>query len=472
MATTQNIETLINLIETAEEAGSITNEMVSEIFSFLNGCIKSLTKALPPEGVVSGEVRPPEVYGNVIHLPLVIRRPDGGSTIHRVELPAATAEKAGLFDLATRKAVNEAIQAALTVANSAGATAADAHYAANRADASANAAQSTADDALSRAIAAKSAADNAQATADAAMTNADDAIAYAESETAAINSRVGAPGGIAPLNSMGMIEARFLPSYLDDIVEFAGRVNGDIDISNLTPPVAQMDGSETVVYSTFHARFLLKLKGAYYKTWPGYETYGDTATSGVRPVSGKIYVDTATDTLNRWSGSGLRELPAVLVLGTDAGQAFPGDSGTALQEAVRRLSADLESHRLTSRLLTGTLPPVNVNDMMPDVRRNVLDIHMPAGLTYELTVSDMNVTRLDMRVLRADNQTWDWPLFKITPGQPRRFTLAHEAVRVAFSAWDDMDAQVNYAEDFQVIMTFTLRRVEPWELAASSALDQ
>lgn len=454
MAIPQQIETLINLIEIAEAPGSVTNEMVARAFKILNGDVTALAKAIPPQGVVSGEVMAPEVYGNVIHLPLVIRRADGSSAVHRVELPSATAEKAGLFDLATRKAVNESIAAALSAANAA--------------QSSADGAQKTADSAHAAALAARAAADNAQATADAARSAADDAAALAEGNHRLVTDKIGIPGGIAPLNSTGLIDARFLPSYLDDIVEFAGRVDGSIDIEAGEPPVAWMDGSEAVVYSTFHARFLLSLRGRLYKTWPGCDTYGQSAPSGMIPAAGKIYVDTAADTLSRWSGSGLRELPAVLVLGGSAGQAFPGDEGTALTRAVNALTADLKAHELTARVLTGTLPPVKVNDMVSGVRQRVMDVNLPAGQTYELTVAEMNVTRLDMRLLRPDG-AWEYLLYKIPAGQPRRFTTTAETTRLAFSAWDDMDAKVNYADDFQVIMSFTLRRVDPWELSAAEA---
>lgn len=382
--------------------------------------------AIPTTGIVTGEMMDPEVYGDVIHLPLVIRPAAGGRTIHRVALPAATATKTGLYDLNTRKAVDNAVKAA--------------------------------DD---RAI-------TAQATADAAMTNADDAINFAERETKAISSRVGAAGGIAPLNSSGLVDARFLPSYVDDIVEFNGRVDGDIDIEPLPPAIADMDGSETVVYNTFHARFLLRLGGRYYKTWTGYETYGSTATAGVMPVTGKIYVDTANDTLNRWSGSGLRGLPAVLALGTQAGQAFPGDQGAALERSVNALTYDAAVDRRTALMLSGCLPPVKVNGTCGEARQKILDINLPAGQTYELEVSYTNVTRLDMRVLGADNATWTWVLFKIPVGSPARFTLPSEGIRVAFASWDDTDGQAAYSDEAQFITTFTLRRVEPWELAAEA----
>lgn len=429
------LDEILDIIQQIDVSGEIPDinsniGTLSESISKLSNSIADLktayNAAIPTTGIVTGEMMDPEVYGDVIHLPLVIRPASGGRTIHRVVLPAATATKTGLYNLNTRKAVDNAVKAA--------------------------------DD---RAM-------YAQATADAAMTNADDAIAFAERETKAISSRVGAAGGIAPLNSSGLIDARFLPTYVDDIVEFGGRVDGDIDIESLPPEIADMDGTEKVVYNTFHARFLLALGGKYYKTWSGYETYGSTATMGVMPVTGKIYVDTANDTLNRWSGSGLRELPAVLALGTQAGQAFPGDQGAALERSVNALTADSEIDRQTALMLTGCLPAVKVNITCGEARQKVLDINLPAGQTYELEVSSTNVTRLDMRVLGADNATWTWVLFKIPVGSPARFTLPSEGIRVAFSSWDDLDGQVPYSDEAQFTTTFTLRRVEPWELAAQT----
>lgn len=400
--------------------------------------LENAAKAINAQGVVSGEEKQPEVYGNVIYLPMVVRFPGGGSTVRRLTLPAATEQTAGLYDTATRKAVATAIETARGEAANA---------------------QAAADDA-------RAAADEARNVAEAAMDNGNDAITFAENGHRDILGKIGVAGGIAPLNASGLIDARFLPSFVDDIVEFAGKV-GNVEIQSLAPPMADLDGSERVVYCTYQARFLLSLKGRYYKSWSGYETYGDTATTGVRPVAGKIYVDTVNDTLSRWSGSGLRELPAVVVLGTSAGMAFPGDQGVALQRAVNALQAETAAHALTAQVLTGTLPAVTVNDMIENVKQRVLEINLPAGATYELTVSEMNVVRLDVRVLKPDGN-WQYVLYKVPQGKPQRFTLATSGTRIAFSAWDDMNAAVNYADDFQVVMSFTLRRVEGWELAAAT----
>lgn len=93
---------------------------------------------------------------------------------------------------------------------------------------------------------------------------------------------VGAAGGVAPLGSDQKIEAQYLPSYVDDVI----------------------DG--TLVNTT---------------------TFNDADGTAVTPESGKIYVDTSTNKSYRWSGSVYAEIGGGVALGETSSTAYRGDRG-------------------------------------------------------------------------------------------------------------------------------------------------
>ena len=88
------------------------------------------------------------------------------------------------------------------------------------------------------------------------------------------NSQKGANGGVATLDTTGKVPTSQLPSYVDDVVEYA----------NLS----------------------------------GFPTTG---------VAGKIYVDKQTNKTYRWSGTGYTEISASLALGETSSTAYAGDKG-------------------------------------------------------------------------------------------------------------------------------------------------
>ena len=101
-------------------------------------------------------------------------------------------------------------------------------------------------------------------------------------------SQRGTANGIATLNDEGKVPTSQLPSYVDDVIEYAGQGN--------------------------------------------FPTTGET---------GKIYVDTTNNKTYRWSGTGYVEISSSLALGYTSATAYRGDLGkanadaiTALQEAV------------------------------------------------------------------------------------------------------------------------------------------
>lgn len=97
----------------------------------------------------------------------------------------------------------------------------------------------------------------------------------------------GANNGLAELDATGKVPAAQLPSYVDDVLEFAKKAN--------------------------------------------FPTSGET---------GKIYIAQDTNLTYRWSGSAYAEISASLALGTTSGTAFRGDYGqTAYSHATSKGSA-------------------------------------------------------------------------------------------------------------------------------------
>lgn len=123
----------------------------------------------------------------------------------------------------------------------------------------------------------------------------DDSIPTTAAEVGAIaTSAKGAASGVAELDANGLVPSSQLPSYVDDVLEYANK-------------------------SSFPAT-------------------GET---------GKIYVDLATNLTYRWSGTAYVEISPSLALGTTSSTAFRGDYGnTAYTHAT-------DSSRLTTATASG-----------------------------------------------------------------------------------------------------------------------
>lgn len=147
---------------------------------------------------------------------------------------------------------------------------------------------------------------------------------------------MGKANGVATLDENVKIPSEYLPSYVDDVLEYKGNVSGvTIQTASTVAPVS-------VHFNTTKKTFVAKDASAkYYSSWPeksgipAAENFGTPSANGVTPTVGKIYVDTATNKTYRWSGSGLAEISASLALGTTSSTAFRGDYGNqAYQHAV------------------------------------------------------------------------------------------------------------------------------------------
>lgn len=149
-------------------------------------------------------------------------------------------------------------------------------------------------------------------------------------------SEMGKANGVPTLDENVKIPSNFLPSYVDDVLEYSGNVSGiSVQLQSTGDPVS-------VHFDTTNKVFVAKdANSKYYMAWStkedvaGSDNFGTSGSKGVTPSTGKIYVDMATNKTYRWSGSELAEISASLALGTTSSTAFRGDYGnTAYQHAV------------------------------------------------------------------------------------------------------------------------------------------
>ena len=111
---------------------------------------------------------------------------------------------------------------------------------------------------------------------------------------------------VVTLGDDGKIKSSQLPSYLDDVVEFANIVS----TANILQESSNAEG--TVVYVSSANKFALLVSSGsstnkYYINWTGRDNY---ANDSFVPLEGKIFVDKSTDKLYRWNGSTLKEVSA------------------------------------------------------------------------------------------------------------------------------------------------------------------
>jgi len=128
-------------------------------------------------------------------------------------------------------------------------------------------------------------------------------------------------GGVVLLDDETLIPSRFLPSYVDDVIDLLG------GIVEITPTSGMTAGYKYYVTST------KKIFTA------------SSATSGITsdPVSDVIYVvpdDTNGAIMYRWSGTNLVEIVnGGIVIGTTSGTAFEGNRGLQAEKDIDKLQS-------------------------------------------------------------------------------------------------------------------------------------
>lgn len=127
-------------------------------------------------------------------------------------------------------------------------------------------------------------------------------------------SEIAKANGVVPLDNNIKIPSVFLPSSVDDVLEYNGIVRGvTIQTASTMAPV---DVHFDMTRKAFVAR---DADSKYYSSWPeksgipAAEAFGmPGGTNGVIPTAGKIYVDTTTNQMFKWDGTGLVGLNTVM----------------------------------------------------------------------------------------------------------------------------------------------------------------
>lgn len=172
-------------------------------------------------------------------------------------------------------------------------------------------------------------------------------------------SQKGKADGVVPLDATGKIPSSYMPSYVDDVVEFDFVTEEGLTCTvHPNDNVGQFSSSDegcTVVYSSKNMQFYLV------RTYQSggnsvYEAYGTWLDSGrfqrtfessgyffSAPLTGKIFLDKLTNKGYRWSGSKLVVIDGGLALGTTTNSAFPGNRGAALEESMQHVEEELNN---------------------------------------------------------------------------------------------------------------------------------
>lgn len=139
----------------------------------------------------------------------------------------------------------------------------------------------------------------------------------------------GKASGVCPLNSSSKVDSKYLPSYVDDVMEF----NGTINFTNVNDVVGlgQYKNKTYVTTSTTIASYTNKIIkfGANTKV-------EDWVVEDL--VADKIYVNVTNNKTYRWSGTNLVEIDSGgVVIGEIEGTAYDGAKGKKVTDNVNTI---------------------------------------------------------------------------------------------------------------------------------------
>ena len=410
MAKIQSLLTQAAVIRDATAEGENTAIRVGSMFVSL---IQAIVATLPTELLDATGISYSAGESNFI-ITFNAVDDDGTKSKKQIIIPAASQGNAGLLTPAKLKEVNDAVASVaqcLRDVASATLTATSAKSIANTAKTTADTAKSTADTAKSTADDAKSKSEQALSVANAAnarsLTNADDiaslktrttaveAVASdAQSRAKALEQSVGALDGIAPLGDDGKVPAAYLPSYLDDVIDFDGMM--------LFPPTIQMMSVieyDSVFFNSSTNTFVFMKKdennmAKYYGNAFGADVFGTAGGSGRTPVAGKVYVDRSTNKTYRWSGSTLVTIGSDLALGETDGTAYSGAKGKKNREDIDHLKQVVNGQAYVNANalmgLTRAITFVEFTDWLDSDKSPALDVDqlLPYGAIVRFLTSD------------------------------------------------------------------------------------
>lgn len=181
-------------------------------------------------------------------------------------------------------------------------------------------------------------------------------------------SEIGQANGVAGLDASGKVPTSQLPSYVDDVVEYAG-----------------------------------------------FDTFPEEGEAG------KIYVDTDTNKTYRWSGSQYVEISASLAIGTTTGTAYDGGLGAQLRTDLDALETTVDGKQAT--LVSGTnIKSVGTQSLLGSGALNLSTLANDMGVatTEGLQSLTERVTTAegDIDAIQAKEAGWDAKYAKPADGIP------------------------------------------------------
>lgn len=142
----------------------------------------------------------------------------------------------------------------------------------------------------------------------------------------------GAANGVAPLGADSKVPAQYLPSYVDDVVDYTNIITvNDVNaiLNNNTY------SNKIYIVASNNATYNNKIIDFGNNTSTNDWVIEDLVTD-------KLYINTSSGNVYRWSGTTLAKIgPADLVLGETTGTAFDGGKGKVIQTKVNSLPATL-----------------------------------------------------------------------------------------------------------------------------------
>lgn len=142
----------------------------------------------------------------------------------------------------------------------------------------------------------------------------------------------GAASGICPLNASSKVDSKYLPSYVDDVMDFATSTN----FANTSEIIGHSAYTNQVIITGSttinpYKNKIIKLNAN--------TSVNDWVIEDL--VADKIYCNTTNNSTYRWSGTTLVPLVSGLIIGEVTGTAYDGGKGKAVTDIVATLPSKL-----------------------------------------------------------------------------------------------------------------------------------
>lgn len=374
------IQSLLQQAAVIRDATAEKENTALRIGSMFVSFIQAVMATMPPEVIDATGISYSASSSNFI-ITFKTLDDDGATSKKQIIIPSVSTENAGLITPDKLKEINKAVSDITTALEKAS----SAETKATEANSKATAANNTA-------TAAREMAANAQGNANIAIEKSDDAV----SRVAALETSVGRSNGLTPLGADAKIPSKYLPGYVDDVIDFNAMVSG-VTLKTASIDKSSKDPGCMVVYDQDNDRLLLAVSNvaveegsnwetirrplkvqnlispqivggettqlvvsdywqidgsslnlkvslfSYYNNWNDADSFGTASDTGRIPVEGKIYICTSDKKTFRWGGEELVIIGSDLALGHTVGTAFPGDEGDQIREEVDNLSSDLDN---------------------------------------------------------------------------------------------------------------------------------